>query len=114
MAATTHLAVYPQRNIDAVSYSGARKAHAPGCRLMNYLAQGTWHGELSPDGKHAVDSAVASFGNVIFTHPIVIEGYSDAATSTDALSWFYARADSFEITSRHGTHLPQRMLALCP
>lgn len=48
--------------------------------------------ELSPDGKHAIDAAVASFRDAIFTHPIVIEGYSDAATSADALSWSYARA----------------------
>jgi len=48
--------------------------------------------ELSPDGKHAINATVASFGDSIFTHPIVIEGYSDAATSADALSWSYARA----------------------
>ncbi len=48
--------------------------------------------ELTPNGKHAIDAAVASFGNPIFTHPIVIEGYSDAATPADALSWSYARA----------------------
>jgi phospholipid/cholesterol/gamma-HCH transport system substrate-binding protein len=48
--------------------------------------------ELSADGKHAIDAAVASFGNGLFTHPIVIEGYSDAATSADSLSWSYARA----------------------
>ncbi|RZU38796.1 MlaD family protein [Edaphobacter modestus] len=48
--------------------------------------------ELSTDGKHAIDAAVALFGEAIFTHPIVIEGYSDAAVSADALSWSYARA----------------------
>jgi phospholipid/cholesterol/gamma-HCH transport system substrate-binding protein len=48
--------------------------------------------ELSTGGKRAIDTAVASFGNAIFTHPIVIEGYSDAAVSADALSWSYARA----------------------
>jgi phospholipid/cholesterol/gamma-HCH transport system substrate-binding protein len=48
--------------------------------------------ELSTDGKRAIDTAVASWGNAIFTHPIVIEGYSDAAVSADALSWSYARA----------------------
>jgi phospholipid/cholesterol/gamma-HCH transport system substrate-binding protein len=48
--------------------------------------------ELSPDGKHAIDATVASFGDSIFTHPIVIEGYSDAAKTADALSWSYARA----------------------
>jgi phospholipid/cholesterol/gamma-HCH transport system substrate-binding protein len=48
--------------------------------------------ELSVDGKHAIDAAVESLGDGIFTHPIVIEGYSDAAVSADALSWSYARA----------------------
>ena len=48
--------------------------------------------ELSADGKQAIDAAVESLGDAIFTHPIVIEGYSDAAVSADALSWSYARA----------------------
>jgi phospholipid/cholesterol/gamma-HCH transport system substrate-binding protein len=48
--------------------------------------------ELSISGKQAIDAAVASLGDAIFTHPIVIEGYSDAAVSADALSWSYARA----------------------
>jgi phospholipid/cholesterol/gamma-HCH transport system substrate-binding protein len=48
--------------------------------------------ELSTDGKRAIDTAVASFGNAIFTHAIVIEGYSDATISADALSRSYARA----------------------
>jgi phospholipid/cholesterol/gamma-HCH transport system substrate-binding protein len=48
--------------------------------------------ELSTNGKRTIDTAVASFGDAVFTHPIVIEGYSDAAVSADALSWSYARA----------------------
>jgi phospholipid/cholesterol/gamma-HCH transport system substrate-binding protein len=48
--------------------------------------------ELSQDGKRAIDAAVVSFGDPIFTHPIVVEGYSDAAAPSDALSWSYARA----------------------
>jgi phospholipid/cholesterol/gamma-HCH transport system substrate-binding protein len=48
--------------------------------------------ELSTDGKHAIDTAVASLRDSIFTHPIVIEGYSDASVSADALSWSYVRA----------------------
>jgi phospholipid/cholesterol/gamma-HCH transport system substrate-binding protein len=48
--------------------------------------------ELSEDGKHAIDTAVTSFGDSVFTHPIVIEGYSDAVATADALSWSYARA----------------------
>ena len=47
--------------------------------------------ELSTNGKRVIDAAVASFGDAIFTHPVVIEGYSDASTSADALSWSYAR-----------------------
>ena len=47
---------------------------------------------LSQDGKRAVDGAVLSFGDSIFTHPIVVEGYSDAEASADALSRSYARA----------------------
>ena len=58
--------------------------------LFQHGAHGTE--ELSPNGKRAIDVAVASFGDTIFTHPIVVEGYSDAATSADALSWSYARA----------------------
>jgi phospholipid/cholesterol/gamma-HCH transport system substrate-binding protein len=48
--------------------------------------------ELSMDGKHAIDAAVVSFGDSIFTHPIVIEGYSDSAEPAAALSFSYARA----------------------
>jgi phospholipid/cholesterol/gamma-HCH transport system substrate-binding protein len=48
--------------------------------------------ELSESGKHAIDAAVGSFGDSIFTHPIVIEGYSDTPAPADALSWSYARA----------------------
>jgi phospholipid/cholesterol/gamma-HCH transport system substrate-binding protein len=48
--------------------------------------------ELSTDGKRVIDTTVASLGDAIFTHPIVIEGYSDATISADALSWSYARA----------------------
>lgn len=48
--------------------------------------------ELSDDGKRAIDTAVLSLGDSLFTHPIVVEGYSDATTPADALSWSYARA----------------------
>ncbi len=48
--------------------------------------------ELSTDGKRAIDTVVESFGDAIFTRPIVIEGYSAAAVPADALSWSYARA----------------------
>jgi phospholipid/cholesterol/gamma-HCH transport system substrate-binding protein len=48
--------------------------------------------ELSADGKRAIDAAVLSFGDSIFAHPMVIEGYSDAAAPPDALSLSYSRA----------------------
>jgi phospholipid/cholesterol/gamma-HCH transport system substrate-binding protein len=48
--------------------------------------------ELSDDGKRAIDSAVISMGDSIFTNPVVIEGYSDVAPPADALSQSYARA----------------------
>ena len=48
--------------------------------------------ELSANGRHAVDAAVMSFSDSIFTHPIVVEGYSEAAEPADALSFSYARA----------------------
>lgn len=48
---------------------------------------------LSEAGRHAIDAAVMSFGDSIFAHPIVIEGYSDAAAPADALSMSYARAE---------------------
>jgi phospholipid/cholesterol/gamma-HCH transport system substrate-binding protein len=48
--------------------------------------------ELSEDGKRAIDAAVVSSSDSIFTHPIVVEGYSDAAVPADAISWSYARA----------------------
>ena len=47
---------------------------------------------LSTSGKRAIDAVIASFGDSIFKHPIVIEGYSDAPAPADALSWSYARA----------------------
>ena len=48
--------------------------------------------ELSPEGMRSIDAVVASFGDVIFKYPIVIEGYSDAPVPADAISLSYARA----------------------
>jgi phospholipid/cholesterol/gamma-HCH transport system substrate-binding protein len=48
--------------------------------------------ELSENGKHAIDAAVVSLGDSIFTRPIVVEGYSEAAVPAEALSFSYARA----------------------
>jgi phospholipid/cholesterol/gamma-HCH transport system substrate-binding protein len=49
---------------------------------------------LSEDGKRTIDAAVVTFGDAIFTHPVVVEGYSDAAAPADALSLSYARAET--------------------
>jgi phospholipid/cholesterol/gamma-HCH transport system substrate-binding protein len=48
--------------------------------------------ELSQDGKREIDAAIVSFADAIFTHAIVVEGYSDAAAPADALSSSYTRA----------------------
>jgi phospholipid/cholesterol/gamma-HCH transport system substrate-binding protein len=48
--------------------------------------------ELSQDGKRTIDAAIVSFGDAIFTHAIVVEGYSDATAPADALSSSYTRA----------------------
>ena len=48
--------------------------------------------ELSKSGKQTIDSAIVAFGDSIFEHPIVIEGYSDAASPADQLAWSYNRA----------------------
>jgi len=69
--------------------------HSPRAWLQaQALFQQGPHGaeELSESGKHAIDRAVASLGNSIFTHPIVIEGYSDTPQPADALSSSYARS----------------------
>jgi phospholipid/cholesterol/gamma-HCH transport system substrate-binding protein len=70
-------------------------AHSPRAWLQaQALFQQGPHGaeELSESGKHAIDGAVASLGDSIFTHPIVIEGYSDRPQPADALSSSYARS----------------------
>ena len=51
-------------------------------------------------GKHAIDAAVVSSGDSIFAHPIVIEGYADAAAPADALASSYARAQIVRQLSR--------------
>jgi phospholipid/cholesterol/gamma-HCH transport system substrate-binding protein len=64
-------------------------------RADSLFQQGTNGSEaLSEKGKRAIDAAVVSFGDTIFSHPIVVEGYSDAAVPADALSFSYARAET--------------------
>jgi phospholipid/cholesterol/gamma-HCH transport system substrate-binding protein len=48
--------------------------------------------ELSVGGEHAIDAAVLSSGDLIFAHPVVIEGYVDVGAPADALASSYARA----------------------
>jgi phospholipid/cholesterol/gamma-HCH transport system substrate-binding protein len=49
--------------------------------------------KLSEDGKHAIDAAVVSFGDSLFSHRIVVEGYSDAVAPADALSFSMLATD---------------------
>ena len=59
----------------------------------NLFQQGP-HGseELSAVGRRQIDSAITGYGDAIFQHPIVIEGYSDAADQADQLARSYSRA----------------------
>ena len=52
------------------------------------------HGEeeLSTEGKRKVDTAIAGFGDAVFQHPLVVEGYSDAGEPSDQLAQSYRRA----------------------
>jgi phospholipid/cholesterol/gamma-HCH transport system substrate-binding protein len=58
------------------------------------LFQPGTHGteELSPAGREAIDAEIASYGDAVFQHPLVIEGYSDAADPADQLARSYNRA----------------------
>ena len=48
--------------------------------------------ELSAAGKRMLDAAIAGYGDAIFLHPIVIEGYSDTGERGDQLARSYSRA----------------------
>jgi phospholipid/cholesterol/gamma-HCH transport system substrate-binding protein len=48
--------------------------------------------ELSPVGKRTIDAAITSYGDAVFEHPVVIEGYSDAGNPADQLALSYNRA----------------------
>jgi phospholipid/cholesterol/gamma-HCH transport system substrate-binding protein len=58
------------------------------------LFQVTSHGieELSDKGKRAIDVAVAGYGDSLFQHPVVVEGYSDGGDPADQLALSYSRA----------------------
>ena len=93
-----HRGYYTLSNLSPQEYRSSKifaNAQSPRAWLQaEALFQQEPHGteSLSANGKHAIDDAVASLGNAIFTHPIMIEGYSDATATADALSWSYARA----------------------
>ena len=82
----------PQEYRRSRLFSSARSPRAwlKATSLFQHGPHGTE--ELSPEGKHSIDTEVASLGDVIFKYPIVIEGYSDASEPSDAISWSYARA----------------------
>jgi phospholipid/cholesterol/gamma-HCH transport system substrate-binding protein len=48
--------------------------------------------ELSPAGRRTIDAAIASYGDVVFQHPVVIEGYSNTVDPADQLARSYNRA----------------------
>ncbi len=48
--------------------------------------------ELSAGGRQTIDAAIASYGDAVFQHPIIIEGYSDAGGPADQLARSYNRA----------------------
>jgi phospholipid/cholesterol/gamma-HCH transport system substrate-binding protein len=48
--------------------------------------------ELSPAGRQEIDAAITSYGDAVFQHPLVVEGYSDAGDPADQLARSYNRA----------------------
>jgi phospholipid/cholesterol/gamma-HCH transport system substrate-binding protein len=48
--------------------------------------------ELTAEGRRQIDSAITEYGDAVFQHPIVVEGYSDAADQADQLARSYNRA----------------------
>jgi len=48
--------------------------------------------ELTVEGRRTIDGVIASYGNIVFQHPIVVEGYSDAVDPADQLARSYSRA----------------------
>ena len=48
--------------------------------------------ELSAQGKVTIDATIAGFGDAVFQHPVVIEGYSDTGEPADQLARSYRRA----------------------
>ena len=88
----TLASISPQEYRRSKLFSSARSPRA-WLEATSLFQHGTHDSEeLSPEGKRSIDAVVASFGDVIFKYPIVVEGYSDAPTPADATSWSYTRA----------------------
>ena len=93
-----HRGYYNLSSLSPREYRGSRLFAGPNNSRVWLRADSLFQREtngsevLSEDGKRAIDAAVVSFGDSIFIHPIVVEGYSDAAAPADALSFSYARA----------------------
>ena len=47
---------------------------------------------LTSEGRKAIDSAIAEFGDSVFRYPVVVEGYADSADPADQLALSYVRA----------------------
>ena len=78
------------RNSKLFANTNNQRSWLPAVTLFQSAPNGTE--ELSSNGRRAIDAVVGSFGGSIFTHPIVIEGYSDVESPADALAQSYARA----------------------
>ena len=89
---------YSLSNISPDEYRRSKLfANAAGRRswlTADALFQPGAHGseELSVAGRRAVDAAIAGFGDTVFQHPVVIEGYSDGDDGADQLARSYTRA----------------------
>jgi len=82
----------PQEYRRSKLFSSARNPRAwlEATSLFQHGPHGTE--ELSTEGKHSIDTVVASLGDALFKYPIVIEGYSYLPEPADAMSSSYARA----------------------
>jgi phospholipid/cholesterol/gamma-HCH transport system substrate-binding protein len=93
-----HRGYYSLSSISPDEYRRSKLfANANGRRswlTVDALFQPGVHGteEISASGKRAIDAAIASYGDAVFQHPVVIEGYSDAGDQADQLARSYNRA----------------------
>jgi phospholipid/cholesterol/gamma-HCH transport system substrate-binding protein len=93
-----HRGYYSLSSISPDEYRRSKLfANANGRRswlTVDALFQPGVHGteEISASGKRAIDAAIASYGDAVFQHPVVIEGYSDVGDQADQLARSYNRA----------------------